>query len=79
MQPMQGYFFLIEGDLLKFEKSGPFCIVFFFQKAINVHTLHDLTDPPRLRENFEKWCNLVRIGVYFDQMFLKIIPKIVIF
>ena len=29
-----------------------------------------------LRENFEKWCNLVRFGVYFDQMFLKIVPKI---
>ena len=29
-------------------KSGPFCIVmFFFQKAINVHTLQDLTDSPR--------------------------------
>ena len=32
-----------------------------------------------LRENFEKWLNLVRFGVYFDQMFLKIIPKINIF
>ena len=32
-----------------------------------------------LRENLEKWCNLVSFGVYFDQMFLKIIPKITIF
>ena len=32
-----------------------------------------------LRENFEKLCNLVRFGVYFDQMFLKIILKITIF
>ena len=32
-----------------------------------------------LREYFEKWCNLVRFGVYFDQMSLKIIPKITIF
>ena len=31
------------------------------------------------RENFAKWCNLVRLGVYFDQMILKIIPKITIF
>ena len=77
-----------------------------FQKAINAHTLQDLTEPADnfsrrvsyicmsrhcmlcmakvfegefLRENFEKWCNLVRFGVYFDQMFLKIIPKITIF
>ena len=28
-----------------------------------------------LQENFEKWCNLGCFGVYFDQMFLKIIPK----
>ena len=32
-----------------------------------------------LRENFEKWGNLVRLGVFFDQMILKIIPKITIF
>ena len=79
----------------------------FFQKAINAHTLQDLTERADnfsrrvglyicmsrhcilrmakvfegkfLRENFEKWCNLVRFGVYFDQMFLKIIPKITIF
>ena len=48
-------------------------VFFFFQNATNVHTLQDLTDPPR---NFLK---MVRVGVYFDQMFLKIIPKIVIF
>ena len=32
--------------------------------------------PPR---KFKKWCDLVRFGGYFDQMFLKIIPKITIF
>ena len=32
-----------------------------------------------LRENFEIWCNLERCRGYFDQMFIKIIPKITIF
>ena len=32
-----------------------------------------------LRENFKKWCNLLRFSVYFDQMFLKIILKFTIF
>ena len=32
-----------------------------------------------LRENFAKWCNLVRLSVYFDQMILNIIPKITLF
>ena len=31
------------------------------------------------RENFLKWCNLVRFGVYFDQILSLKISKIIIF
>ena len=37
-----------------------------------MHTLHDLTDPLR------KFLKIGQFSVYFDQMFLKIIPKIFI-
>ena len=46
MQPMQGYFYELKGIFLKLGK-WTFLYRFFFQKAINVHTLKDLTDPPR--------------------------------
>ena len=47
MQPMQGYFYELKGIFLKLRKVVLF-VSFFFQKAINVHTLQDLTDPPRI-------------------------------
>ena len=45
-----------------------------------LHAVHDKGVRGQVpRENFGKCCSLVRFGVYFAQMFLKIIPKITIF
>ena len=56
MQSMQGYFY----ELNKNWEKWTFCIVFFFQKAINVRTLQDLTDPQRklfkMVQFGESWC-----------------------
>ena len=53
------------------------CIVIFFAKSNKCAYITGFNGSSK--NFFLKWCNLVRVGIYFDQMFLKIIPKIVIF